>query len=242
MLLTISTTHQPAEELGYLLHKHPGKIQEFSLAFGRAHVFYPLLDFDHCTAALLLDVDPVGLVRGKGSERTLDQYVNDRPYVASSMLAVAIAQVFGTALAGNCKARPALANTPIPLTARLAALPCRGGEALLKRLFEPLGYCITSVKHRLDEKFPEWGDSMIFTVELACTTTLSSLLSHLYVLVPVLDNGKHYWMRCWLRCARRAPPTTSRIPCVSDSTRMRYYRAIGTNGRHDSKVHPPANR
>src|SRR5678816_4598712 len=140
MLLEISTTHSPASDLGYLLHKHPAKVQLFSLAFGHAHVFYPEASDTRCTAALLLDVDPVALVRGKGRERTLDQYVNDRPYVASSMLAVAIAQVFGTALSGICKARPELVTMPIPLTARIAALPCRGGEDLLKRLFEPLGY------------------------------------------------------------------------------------------------------
>jgi 3' terminal RNA ribose 2'-O-methyltransferase Hen1 len=194
MLLTITTTHRPADDLGYLLHKHPGKVQEFPLAFGKAHVFYPVVEPDRCTAALLLDVDPVGLVRGKGSERTLDQYVNDRPYVASSMLAVAIAQVFGTALAGNCKARPELVSTPIPLAARLSAVPCRGGEAILKRLFEPLGYKVTGTKHQLDERFPDWGDSSIFTVELTGSTTLCNLLSHLYVLIPVLDNEKHYWV------------------------------------------------
>jgi 3' terminal RNA ribose 2'-O-methyltransferase Hen1 len=133
-------------------------------------------------------------VRGKGRERTLDQYVNDRPYVASSMLAVAIAQVFGTALAGNCKDRPGLVATPIPLAARVAALPCHGGEELLKRLFEPLGYQLTIVAHALDERFAEWGTSSLFTATIAGTKTLSELLSHLYVLIPVLDNEKHYWV------------------------------------------------
>src|SRR5688572_30019353 len=113
MLLTISTTRSPvypATDLGYLLHKHPGKVQSFPLAFGTAHVFYPRADEDVCTAALMLEIDPVSLVRGKsggrGRERTLDQYVNDRPYVASSMLAVAIAQVYRTAMTGVCKERP----------------------------------------------------------------------------------------------------------------------------------------
>jgi 3' terminal RNA ribose 2'-O-methyltransferase Hen1 len=192
MLLEISTTHHPTGDLGFLLHKHPGKVQSFTLACGQAHVFYPEVAEAHCTAALLLDVDPIALVRGKG--RTLDQYVNDRPYVASSMLAVAIAQVFGTALSGICKARPDLVATPIPLTARIASLPCRGGQDLLRRLFEPLGYQLTVTTHPLDERFPEWGASSLFTVEIAGTKTLSDLLSHLYVLIPVLDNEKHYWV------------------------------------------------
>ncbi len=110
------------------------------------------------------------------------------------MLAVAIAQVFGTALAGNCKDRPELVTTPIPLSARIASIPCRGGEELLKRLFEPLGYRMAVISHLLDEQVPEWGASSLFTITIEGTKTLSDLLSHLYVLIPVLDNEKHYWV------------------------------------------------
>src|SRR6266550_8691394 len=147
MLLTITTTHQPATDLGYLLHKNPGRLQTAELSMGKAHVFYPEATPARCTAALLLEVDPVALVRNRkrpgGDAGTLKQYVNDRPYVASSFLSVAIAQVFGSAMGGRSKDRPELAETPIPLEARIAVLPCRGGEALLRRIFEPVGYTIT---------------------------------------------------------------------------------------------------
>jgi len=192
MLLTIRTTHVPASDLGFLLHKHPDRLQSFELPFGRVHVFYPEVEESACTAALLLDVDPVGLVRGGGA--SLDQYVNDRPYVASSFLAVAIARVLGTALGGRCERLPELAAAAIPLEARLAALPCRGGEGLLRRLFEPLGYTVHAEQHALDPTFPGWGMSRYFTVVLRGTCRLSDLLSHLYVLVPVLDDDKHYWV------------------------------------------------
>jgi len=192
MLLTLRTTHVPATDLGFLLHKHPDRVQTFELAFGNAHVFYPEATESATTAALLLDVDPVGLVRGGGA--TIDQYVNDRPYVASSFLAVAIARVFGTALGGRCEALPELAASAIPLEARLAALPCRGGAGLLLRLFEPLGYTVQADSHPLDPAVPEWGASRYFTVTLRATCRLSDLLSHLYVLVPVLDDDKHYWV------------------------------------------------
>ncbi|MEW5989416.1 MAG: 3' terminal RNA ribose 2'-O-methyltransferase Hen1 [Chloroflexota bacterium] len=195
MLLTITTTHQPATDLGYLLGKHPQRTQSFELAFGQAHVFYPEVGPERCTAALLLDVDPVGLVRREsGGGFALAQYVNDRPYVASSFLSVAIAQVFRSALAGLSKDRPQLAETPIPLVATLAAVPSRGGESLLRRLFEPLGYSLTLQRHPLDEQFPDWGPSLYYTVTLAATVRLSQLLSHLYVLIPVLDDDKHYYV------------------------------------------------
>ena len=201
MLLTLTTSHHPATDW-LSLHKHPGKAQSFDLPFGKVHVFYPRADEAACTAAILLDIDPVALVRGRrgsggaggGGENTLDQYVNNRPYVASSFLSVAISQVLGTALAGNCKDRPELVTTPIPLTARLAAVPCRAGDDLLPRLFEPLGYTVTATRLPLDPSFPDWGNSPIFSLELSATKTLSDLLTHLYVLIPVLDNRKHYFV------------------------------------------------
>lgn len=194
MLLEITTTHRPAGDLGYLLHKHPDRLQTFPLAFGAAHVYYPECTQERCTAALLLEVDPVGLVRSKGGERSLDQYVNDRPYVASSMLSVAISQVFGTALSGTCKTRPELVGRPIPLTATIACVVCKSGESMLRRLFEPLGYELGVVGHPLDPTRPEWGDSCAYSITLRSVRPLSELLSHLYVLVPVLDNDKHYWV------------------------------------------------
>jgi 3' terminal RNA ribose 2'-O-methyltransferase Hen1 len=192
VLLTITYTQPPATDLGYLLHKNPARLHSFPLSFGQVHVFYPEATAERCTAALLLDVDPVGLVRRGGP--ALEAYVNDRPYVASSFLSVAIAQVYGTALAGRSRERLVLAATPLPLRATLAALPARGGEALLRRLFEPLGYTVTAAGHPLDERFPDWGPSRCYTVTLDATCRLSELLTHLYVLIPVLDDHKHYWV------------------------------------------------
>ena len=198
MLLTITTTRAPATDLGYLLHKHPGRVQSFPLSFGQAHVFYPEATEERCTAALVLDVDPVGLFRGRrgpsGDGGLLAQYVNDRPYVASSFLSVAIGDVFSSAISGRCKERPELPDAPLPLTATVASLPCRGGEELLRRLFEPLGYTVTAERHPLDPTFPDWGESDYFTVTLAATCRLADLLAHLNVLIPVLDNQKHYWI------------------------------------------------
>jgi 3' terminal RNA ribose 2'-O-methyltransferase Hen1 len=195
MLLAISTTHQPATDLGYLLHKHPQRCQSYDLSFGRAHVFYPVADEESCTCCLLLDVDPVGLVRGKGfAEGLFDQYVNDRPYVASSLLSVAIAQVLGSALGGRCKDRPELAVTPIPLSARIDVLPVRAGDSLIRDIFEPLSYNVATIRYPLDTNFTEWGASPYMSLMLAKTTTLAELLTHLYVLIPVFDNHKHYFV------------------------------------------------
>lgn len=198
MLLTITSTGTPATDLGYLLHKNPGSAQSFDLSFGRAHVFYPEANDARCTVALLLEVDPIGMVRAdKGAAWggfALGQYVNDRPYVASSFISVAIAKVLHSALTGKSKERPALVDTALPLQARISVLPCEGGADLIRRLFEPLGYAVTVQGHQLDAKFPDWGASDYFTVELSAKVPLKTLVTHLYVLIPVLDGEKHYWV------------------------------------------------
>ena len=197
MLLTISTTHSPATDLGYLLHKNPANLHTFEMSFGKAHLFYPEANEKRCTAALLLDVDPVGLVRGKRGQSegaTLDQYVNDRPYVLSSFMSVLLGRALGTAMTGRSKGRQELAEQKIPLTAKMATVACRGGDGLIRELFEPLGYAVKATRHRLDEKFPEWGEGPYYTVQLDAEIRLRDLLRHLYVLIPVLDAEKHYWV------------------------------------------------
>ncbi|GAA1894678.1 3' terminal RNA ribose 2'-O-methyltransferase Hen1 [Streptomyces durmitorensis] len=207
MFLTISTSgtpENPATDLGFLLHKHPEKAQAFSTSYGTAHVLYPEASVERCTAALLLEVDPVALVkRGKGKGRggapdaALAQYVNDRPYAASSLLAVALSAVFSSAMRGVCNARPERAGQPLPLRIEVPALPARGGADLVRQLFEPLGWTATVTRIPLDERFPEWGDSRYVHLVLDVPDgklTLGEALRHLYVLLPVLDDAKHYWV------------------------------------------------
>ncbi|MFI9309593.1 3' terminal RNA ribose 2'-O-methyltransferase Hen1 [Streptomyces triculaminicus] len=204
MFLTISTSGdagRPATDLGFLLHKHPDKAQRFSTSYGTAHVLYPEAGEERCTAALLLEVDPVALVR-KGKDRGRGgapdsapaQYVNDRPYAASSLLAVAIGSVFSSAVKGQCAARPELPGQARPLRIEVPVLPARGGAGLVERLFAPLGWRVTARPVALDERFPEWGDSRYVSLVLEGELRLADALRHLYVLLPVLDDAKHYWI------------------------------------------------
>lgn len=197
MLLIITTTRNPATDLGFLLHKHPAKLQEFEIPQGIAHVFYPEVSDERCTIALLLDIDPVGMTRSKSSDSqafSLGQYVNDRPYAASSLLSAALVKAFGSAMNGKCKDKPELVETPFPLEVKIAVLSVRGGETMLRRLFEPLGYTIETTQHELDAQFPAWGQSRYFSATFKNTITIQDALRHFYVLIPVLDNNKHYWV------------------------------------------------
>ncbi|MBH0239024.1 3' terminal RNA ribose 2'-O-methyltransferase Hen1 [Methylobrevis sp. L22] len=193
MFLSIATTCQPATDLGYLLHKHPDRLHEIEQTFGKAWVFYPEAGETRCEAALVLDVDPVGLVRGKGSaDGLLDQYVNDRPYAASSFLSVALNKAFRTAMTGVCKPRQDLADSALPLEAVICPLPMRGGEKLLRQLFEPLGWSVSV--DPVPGPDAAAMSNLYARVQLTGTARLSALLNHLYVLIPVLDDAKHYWV------------------------------------------------
>ncbi|HEX8258415.1 MAG TPA: 3' terminal RNA ribose 2'-O-methyltransferase Hen1 [Allosphingosinicella sp.] len=196
MLLTLTTTHRPATDLGYVLMKHPDNLHVVELPFGRATIFYPEAGEERCTAALTVEVDPVELVRGKGGGAGLqDQYVNDRPYAASSLLSVALGRALGTAMSGRSKLRQELADTALPLEATVTPLPARGGGAgLIARLFEPLGYAVEARAIAMDPAHPEWGDSPYVELRLTGRARVADLLNHLFVLIPVLDKAKHYYI------------------------------------------------
>jgi 3' terminal RNA ribose 2'-O-methyltransferase Hen1 len=199
MLLTIAmgaVDGSPATDLGFLLHKHPDRVQEFAQSFGTATVFYPDATPEHCTAALMIEVDPIRLARSRARNApdfSLAQYVNDRPYAASSLLAVALAAVFSTARSGRCDARQSLADSPVPLVIEVPALPCRGGAGIAHRLFEPLGWTVAATPVQLDPSFPDWGDSRYVSLRLSGDVRMADALNQLHVLLPVLDESKHYW-------------------------------------------------
>ena len=186
MLLTISTTHRPATDLGICCTRtRPARRPSSSPSAAPRLLpgsYAPALHHRH-TTALLLDIDPLKLVRGPGT--VLTDYVNDRPYFSSSLLSVAMARVFGTAMSGRAKQRQELAETPIRLKAALTAVPCRGAGTPSSRTGS--GRSATRSRPR-----PTRRRSVPYhNVRLRATKTLAELLNHVYVLLPVADNRKH---------------------------------------------------
>ena len=188
MLLTITYTGQNTTELGYLLFKNPARPQEIAIAAGKAYVFYPEVSDESTTVALLLDIDPLTLAKGAGFE-----YVNDRPYVSSSYMSTAIAKAFGTAMTGRGDDHQKLADSALDLTARVTMLGCSGGKDKLQSIFEPLGYEVCFDSFPLDDHF-DWGEASYVNLRLRGRVRLCDLLKHLYVLIPVFDAHKHYWV------------------------------------------------
>lgn len=197
MFLSITSRTPDSRDLGYLLHKNPANVHTTSLAFGEARVFFSKAHMEECTAHLMVLVDPVTLVRGKGAAKggwALGQYVNDRPYAASSFLSTAISRCFGTAMSGRCAKRPDLEAKILDLEINIPALPIGGGDERLRGLFEPLGYEVEATRQVLDENFPSWGNARVADTTLKTKAKLSDVLRHLFVLIPSLDSQKHYWV------------------------------------------------
>ena len=177
-----------ARDLGFLLHKHPDHLHTRKTSYGAVSIFYAEVSEARTTAVLHLDVDPVGLVRGKNrqSDGLLAQYVNDRPYSANSFLSVSMARALGQTIAGKSKERQRLADRDLPYEARVVPLALAGDADMVTAVFEPLGYDVQLTELK--------GDGHVFDLVLKGTVRLSALLNHLYVLIPVLDNAKHYWI------------------------------------------------
>ncbi|MCL2180131.1 MAG: 3' terminal RNA ribose 2'-O-methyltransferase Hen1 [Treponema sp.] len=196
MLLTITWRGHNTTDLSFLLFKNPYRPQKFELGYGDAYVFYPELSDEKTTAALLLDINPVNLARGKegSSAAGLFDYVNDRPYVSSSFMSVAISSVFRTAMTGRADDHQELSDTPLDLEAAITMLPCRGDSAMLNRVFEPLGYYVRFETFLTDEKFPDWGESKYVNLTIRGKILLRDLIKHIYILIPVFDRQKHYWV------------------------------------------------
>lgn len=197
-LETPKTIDYQASDLSDLLHKNPDNLHEFSVSFGKAHVFFSEHNDDVCSATLFMDLDSIDIVKSyqspAGESRLLKQYVNDRPYAVNSFFTVALSRAYRTALSGKCPRKPELAKQALPFTVHLPVLPSRGGEALIRELFEPLGYQLTIQPYLYDSALPDWGNSSYFDVTFTATLTIQQLLQHFYVLIPVLDNEKHYWV------------------------------------------------
>ncbi|HEY7094903.1 MAG TPA: 3' terminal RNA ribose 2'-O-methyltransferase Hen1 [Ktedonobacterales bacterium] len=194
MLVTL-TCHAPnAPDVGYLFGKNPASLFAREFSGGRVLVFYPEVADEHLTIALLTEINPIALVRTASGAHGLDQYVNDRPYVASSLTSVALNVAFGSALGGKSRERPERVDEVMRWEISLPVVACDAGEEFITRIFAPLGYEVVVERLPLDPVFPAWGSSNLYTIRLSGAQTVQAVLSHLYVLLPVLDNAKHYYI------------------------------------------------
>jgi hypothetical protein len=169
MLLTISTTHRPATVLGPLLQRDLDDVDLEPLPFGHAMVCFSQADDRRCTAAVMVHAQRDG----------------------SSQLGMALAEVFAPTIHGFGGTEPALAARALPFEVDVPVLPTGGGAALVRRLFEPLGYQVTTAPVPADAVPVADDEPGELAVTISGVVCASQLLAHLSVLLPVLDAGDH---------------------------------------------------
>ena len=179
MLITLTCYAPNAAELGFLLGKHPASVFERDFSAGKVWAFYPEVADDHLTIACLTEIDPVGLVRGPAAAALLEQYVNDRPYVASSLTSVALKTAFATAMSGRSQSHSERVTEKVRWEATLPVVACDGGDNLIRRLFTPLGYEVATTRLPLDTHFPAWGQADLYSVRLEGMQTVQDMFTHL---------------------------------------------------------------
>ena len=194
MFLSLATTAPRADELGFLLQKHPGRAFERELSVGTARVFYPEATATRCEVCLLLEADPVKLARESHRSGPGGGYAAAKPYLAGSLLAVALGRCFNTILAGRCKEKADRLAERWPVTVTVPALPCRGGADAVRAAFEPLGYACEVRTPPLDPAEPAWGEAATHQVTLAGEQPIPAVLNHLAVLLPALEGDRHHFV------------------------------------------------
>ena len=188
MLIAITSRTRPASDLGYALHKHPDRVQQFDVGYGKATVFYPVASEDECTFVMVVEVDPVRLARGPEHTRgggLVTDYVTDRPYAASSMLAVAIGKVLSTATAGRCEKKPELAAKPMDLEVEISTVRNLAQDRV-RSLFTDLGY-----KVEIEGKEQ---DRYVTVRTRSDRWTLGETLRQIRVLLPAIDGRHHHYV------------------------------------------------
>ncbi|MBD0021280.1 3' terminal RNA ribose 2'-O-methyltransferase Hen1 [Gordonia pseudamarae] len=190
MIATIEVTGddaRPATDLGFLLHKHPDRVQTFATTQGTATVFYSEATAQRCR--VVLHVDGAGVRPDKSSG--VSPYVNALADEASSRFVVALGKVFGDTIAGRAVTRPDLVSHVWEVTITIAAVPLRSASSPAD-LFGPIGWDVGVARQPLSPV--PWGDSAHGTITLRGRSTLRDALRQLAVLLPVLADDKHYFV------------------------------------------------
>lgn len=160
MLLTLRVSHPPEHGFGRL----PGAPATAELPGGRAHLVHPSAD----TAAVVLEVEDAP---GSG-------FPTPGRGAYAALLSRALA-AFLPAFAGD--------GEPREIEARIAALWSPVGDAILRRMFEPLGYAVEAPPIPIDTARPHLGWSGFRTLVLTGTHRPADVVSHLRVILPLAD-------------------------------------------------------
>ncbi|WP_407270561.1 3' terminal RNA ribose 2'-O-methyltransferase Hen1 [Radiobacillus sp. PE A8.2] len=195
MQLTIHATGENVQVLSFLLAKNPTNLYERESKGHLVRMFYSKFMPSEVEATIFVTPDSIELVKNNNNAYDITHYINDREFAVSSIFTSLIRSALATALNGNTKEEyQAWVKHCFPFTFGFGPVSTDLSDEQITNLFEPLGYEIDIEKRELDYDFSLKTTNHVRYINIHGTTTLQTGLRQLFVLIPVLDNYKHYYI------------------------------------------------
>ncbi|MDN4617361.1 3' terminal RNA ribose 2'-O-methyltransferase Hen1 [Paenibacillus sp. PsM32] len=195
MYLTIKATGEHANMISHLLAKNPHNLYDRTEKGARVRLVYTSFEPHDTEAILFVTPDPIELVKGTPDHYDITQYINDRELAVSSLFCSYIRPALGTALNGKPKADYMnWVDYQFDLQMTFGPVASDLPDHVVESLFQPLGYEVQMERGEIDYSFDLKNRSTVRHIQISGQQTLQQMLRQVYILIPVLDNYKHYYI------------------------------------------------
>jgi 3' terminal RNA ribose 2'-O-methyltransferase Hen1 len=195
MQLTIQASGDNVQAISYLLAKNPNNLYERNHKGHLVRLFYSKFTETELEVTIFVTPDPIEMVKNNSNSYDITHYINDREFAVSSIFCSFIRSALGTALNGQPKEEHLKwVNHPFSFNFEFGPVVSSLSDEKLMNLFEPIGYEVTINRPEIEYSFPIKTKSSARYLSIKGMKTLQEGLRHLFVLIPVIDNYKHYFI------------------------------------------------
>lgn len=195
MHITLKATGNNAGMISHLLAKNPYNTYDRTEKGARVRMVYTVFTEEEAEIVIQASPDSIDLVKNSPDSYDITQYINDREFVTSSLFCTYIRGSLGTALNGKPKEEYAEWVThPFALELSFGPVASDLPDSVVEGLFAPLGYQVDIERGEADYSFQLKNRSTVRYVTLSGHQTVQYALRQLLLLIPVLDNYKHYYI------------------------------------------------
>jgi 3' terminal RNA ribose 2'-O-methyltransferase Hen1 len=191
MQLSLTVRGSGAEAVSYLIAKNPNNLYERNEKGFKVRLVYPTFTKEEVQFVIYVKPDPIDLVRNTADSYDITHYINDREFAVSSLFITTIRKALGTALNGKPdEAYAEWVDHPFEIELSFGPVSTDLRDHELAELFEPIGYQVDIQRgvSVLREK------SSARFVTISGSQTVQNALKHVSILIPVIDNYKHYFL------------------------------------------------
>lgn len=191
MQLSLNVKGNGAEAVSYLLAKNPNNLYERDEKGFKVRSVYSVFTKEEVKYLIYVKPDPIDLVRSSPQVYDISHYINDREFAVSSLFVSAIRKALGTALNGKPQEEYVQwVEHRFDMEVAFGPIATDLPDGELAELFKPIGY---NVEIKRAASTLRSKSSALF-ITLTGKQTIQNLLKHLFILIPVIDNYKHYFI------------------------------------------------